>query len=123
MERVKQFIHIYQTDIVLAAGIILVSIISFGLGRLSAISKAHIPMRIEETSVYQLRQGTSTTSTFPGSPTSPTNSAELVASKNGLKYYHPWCTGASRIKDANKITFSSEDEAKAAGYELAANCH
>jgi hypothetical protein len=46
----------------------------------------------------------------------------LVASKNGSKYHFPWCSGALRIKNENKIWFSSFEEAKASGYEKALNC-
>ena len=45
-----------------------------------------------------------------------------VASKNGSVYYAPNCTGAKRIKDENKIWFSTIQEAKDLGYRPAANC-
>lgn len=46
----------------------------------------------------------------------------IIASKNGSKYHFPWCVGAARIKESNKIWFSSEKEAKSAGYTPAKNC-
>ncbi len=45
-----------------------------------------------------------------------------VASKSGTKYHLPWCSGAKRIKEENKIWFKTKSEAEAAGYEPAANC-
>jgi len=45
-----------------------------------------------------------------------------VASKSGSKYYLPSCGTASRIKEENKVWFSTKAEAEAAGYEPAANC-
>ena len=46
----------------------------------------------------------------------------FVASKNGKKYFLPWCSGASAISPQNLITFSTEKEARNAGYTPAANC-
>jgi methylphosphotriester-DNA--protein-cysteine methyltransferase len=45
-----------------------------------------------------------------------------VASKSGKAYHLPWCSGAQRIKEANKIYFASKAEAEQAGYTPAANC-
>ena len=45
---------------------------------------------------------------------------KLMGSRNGTKYYFPWC--GSNIAEKNKIWFNSEEEAKAKGYEPAANC-
>jgi hypothetical protein len=47
---------------------------------------------------------------------------QVVASKTGAKYYLPWCATAKRIKPENQVWFASQDAAKAAGYEPAANC-
>lgn len=45
-----------------------------------------------------------------------------VASKNGDKYHLPWCAGALRIKEENKVWFKTKEEAEAAGYRPASNC-
>lgn len=47
---------------------------------------------------------------------------QYVASKNGTKYYLPTCGGVSRIKEENKIWFTTVEEAKSRGYGPAANC-
>lgn len=44
------------------------------------------------------------------------------ASRNGKRYYYPWCGGLTRIKEANKIWFSSTKAAEAAGYTIASGC-
>lgn len=49
-------------------------------------------------------------------------SGQYVASKNGTKYYLPSCSGAKRIKEENKVYFSSKEEAEAQGLEPAKNC-
>ncbi|MBI4086620.1 hypothetical protein HY416_01410 [Candidatus Kaiserbacteria bacterium] len=53
---------------------------------------------------------------------SPASEKRYVGSKNGSKYHLPWCSGAARIAEENKIWFSSKEEAEAAGYTPAANC-
>jgi len=51
-----------------------------------------------------------------------TGGGNIVASKNGKKYYFVHCSGANRIKNENKIYFSTIEAAEGAGYTLAANC-
>lgn len=51
-----------------------------------------------------------------------TADAQFVASKNGTRYYLPWCAGADRISEANKVWFKTQEEAKSAGYSPASNC-
>ena len=46
----------------------------------------------------------------------------VAASRNGKRYYYPWCGGLNRIKEANKVWFDSEEAAKAAGYTIASGC-
>lgn len=50
------------------------------------------------------------------------SSGLVFASKNGAKFYYDNCSGGKSIKTENKIWFETENEAKAAGYTLAANC-
>ena len=85
-------------------------VFSFGLGRLSATdnSKATI-LTCEKT----LNTSESATLTSQG---------QLVASKNGTAYHYPWCSGAKRISEVNKIWFDTKEEAELAGYRPAANC-
>lgn len=45
-----------------------------------------------------------------------------VGSKSGKTYHLPWCSGAQRIKEDNKVWFSSKTEAENKGYQPAANC-
>ena len=46
----------------------------------------------------------------------------VAASRNGKRYYYPWCAGLNRVKEANKIWFESEEKAEAAGYIVASGC-
>ncbi|MDB5189333.1 MAG: protein of unknown function with transrane region [Parcubacteria group bacterium] len=47
---------------------------------------------------------------------------KYVASKTGKKYYLPSCSGANRIKEANRVWFATLEAAQAAGLTPAANC-
>lgn len=92
--------------------VILVAGLSFGLGRLTKLEEAREPVKIESP-VQEIK-------TFP--PTSNPTSNSVVASREGEKYHWPWCSGAKRIKETNKIFFASPEEARKAGYTPAANC-
>jgi len=99
--------------------IIVVSVVSFGLGRwsgqeLHTISAAAVVL----TKVPEISLETSTTT-----PTSVTpGTGKLVASKKGTKYHLITCPGAKQMSEDNKIYFNSAEEAQAAGYTKAANC-
>ncbi len=46
----------------------------------------------------------------------------LIASKNGKYYYLPWCAGALRIKEENKVFFKNKEEAEEKGYRPSKAC-
>jgi len=108
-----------------AALIFLVGMASFGLGRLSVLWPKKEPIRIEETKDLS---AISTDSIKKSEDL--TNRPELalkakgkyVASKSGTSYHYPWCQGALKIKEENKIWFNSKEEAEKAGYKPAGNC-
>ena len=55
--------------------------------------------------------------------TTPINQNGLyVGSINGKIYHLPWCSGAIRIREENKVWFVSKEEATQKGYSPAANC-
>lgn len=108
----KEKVKLYEKDLILAAMIILVALISFGLGRLSRIGESRVPITIENLS----------TTTQIEKITDNKIIGNFVASKNGTKYHYPWCSGAQSIKEENKIWFSTAEEAQKAGYEPASNC-
>ncbi len=94
-----------------ATALVLVALSSFALGRLSVLEQSREPIRIEyeDQTATVLNTGNSA-------------SGGVVASKNGSVYYFPWCAGAMKIAEANKVTFASESIAKDAGLRPAANC-
>ena len=98
--------------------IVLVGFGAFGLGRLSVTppqSKGVQVFTSPDTQVAGIGH-----TIVPAD--SQQKEGEVVASKNGSKYHYPWCSGAQRIADENKIWFNTIEEARAVGYTPAANC-
>lgn len=52
----------------------------------------------------------------------PATTGKFVGSKNSDKYHLPWCSGAARIKEENKVWFADAAEAERFGYTPASNC-
>ncbi|HEY4516282.1 MAG TPA: hypothetical protein VJH67_03800 [Candidatus Paceibacterota bacterium] len=120
------------------AVVVLVAISAFCVGRFTAIRSEKEPVRVVQekenlvSSIKNQEQDIEKNKTSvikntqPAAATIPQEEAlgkiEVVASKNGTKYHLPTCAGAKQISDKNKITFTSIDEARAAGYTPAANC-
>jgi len=46
----------------------------------------------------------------------------IMASKNGTRYYTAGCKAGGNIKEENRVWFSTENEAKMAGYTIAKSC-
>ena len=124
-------------DLFIVFIIILVGTASFGLGKLSAIEKKKTPIAVYKTDQALLStvlrnqsvvEGEGGASADPRAAQSPSASAIapskglVFASKTGKKYYYPWCSGADRIKETNKVWFSSLEQAKSAGYSPASGC-
>lgn len=117
--------------------VVLVGLGSFGLGRLSALRPGgEGQLRILEpaagaaskslTSSGQIQEGGGLVAAVAdkavGAAEPNVSARNFVASKNGTKYYLPGCSGASRIKEENKVWFESTTEAENAGFTPAANC-
>jgi hypothetical protein len=95
-------------DILIFCVIVLSALLSFGLGYLTGFDVGNSKQVVEVRRIE----------TKP-----PTVAGEgIVASRSGTRYYFSWCSGASRISEANKVWFSSVAEAEKAGYSLAINC-
>lgn len=116
----------HKTDLFTAAVIFLVSMASFGLGRLSTVWPKKEPIRILENgkeikgkpiSVEGREVKNAQTASVVGAQT-----GKYVASKSGTAYHLPACPGAAKIKDSNKIWFETREEAEERGYKPAANC-
>ncbi|MBI4118398.1 MAG: hypothetical protein HY455_02620 [Parcubacteria group bacterium] len=103
-----------QEDWFIIALIILVGFGGFGLGRLSTDKEARESIQIEQnTSLGALGSVNDLGGAILG---------QVVASRNGGKYHFPWCSGAARITETNKVWFQNEEDAQKAGYTPASNC-
>ncbi len=116
IEKVKEFVVNYKSDLYIAALIFLVGMASFGLGRLSILWPKKELITIEN---HRDTSGENT----PATPVVALSlKGKYVASKAG-KYYHlPWCAGAARIKESNKLWFDTKEAAEQKGYKPAGNC-
>lgn len=124
----KEFYAKIPTEALFGAVLVLSSILCFSLGVLAGKDIAATPERagfaVVDASVPQqgFRVGSSygkaVEEPLPGIP----EGGQYVASKNGEAYYLPWCSGANRIKEENKIWFASKEEAEGRGYRPAKTC-
>ena len=113
-------------DVLAVSILVLASLSSFGLGVLvgreagqqDSFSAERIPLL-----PASLSASVEEASTAPApAPSTLPAGGQVVASKNGTKYYFPWCGGAARLSEATKIWFASAEEAQAHGYAPALNC-
>jgi len=111
----KKFIKDNEKDLFIVVIIVLIAFSSFGLGRLSKIEEGRVPIMVENL-------GASVINSVPVDSVNGAVDGKFVVSKNGTKYHYPWCSGAQRIKEENKIWFNTRAEAESAGYTPAANC-
>lgn len=81
---------------------------SFCLGRLSAFESARPPVAVLALPL--------------AAPADLAMGGLFVASKNGSVYHYPWCPGASRISEANKRWFQTEEAARNAGLRPSKDC-
>jgi len=129
LEKVKAWCLANKSDLFTAALIFLVGLGSFGLGRLSVIWPEKDPITITDADVTQNTDaGGASVPTGASAESAAISTAvasakgKYVASKSGAYYHFPWCAGALRIKEANKIWFQTKQEAEGRGLKPAANC-
>lgn len=96
----------------LAIVIILVSLLSFGVGRITATQRDGVKINFDQSLV----QNTSNSASVVSSVTT----GKISASVNGTRYYYSHCK--STVSEKNKIYFDTAAEAEASGYTLALNC-
>lgn len=129
----------YKTEIFWALTIILVSLVSFGAGYLTASKNSRPPIIIQNPPAASIQQGIAPTAEKKSTSDSgreqstekkqelknaePTKKqGQFVGSVNGNKYHLPNCPSAKKIMPQNQIWFDSEEEAQKAGYVKCGNC-
>ena len=98
----------FLSEIYLALLLVLIGLLGFGLGRLSKLEDRKVPIIIKSEEKIGDVSGKIL--------------GKYLASKTGNSFYLPWCIGAKKIKESNKIWFNTREEALAAGYHKATNC-
>ena len=127
-EKIKSFFEDNKSDLFVAAAVFLVGLGGFGLGRLSAKWPEKKPIVIENSELGSMNQALkqakiATDGKTPNSSSvNPDSRGKYVASKSGTAYHFPWCAGAQKIKETNKIWFQTKEEAEGRGYKPAGNC-
>lgn len=126
-EKGKELIDRVPEGVLLASIVILACCFSFGLGMLferesrgGEVTLEYLPL-IPPTLEASQEAEADTAHAQVGTPVMATG-GQYVASKNGTKYHFPWCPGAKAMNEANKVWFSTQEEAEKAGYTKAANC-
>lgn len=126
IEKIQEFIKsrgLSEKNVYISLLIVIVAFLSFGLGKLSVLQSQKHPVRIEGVREEALSPRIQLQERAGQGDTVDTSQAGLlVGSKNSTKYHYPWCSGAQRIKEDNKIWFESAEDAQAKGYTAAANC-
>lgn len=89
-------------------------LLGFGLFQLAVIEEARQPVYIQDISAEMNSLAGEAALIPPG--------GLYVGSRTSDKYHLPWCSGALRMKEENKVWFSSKEEAEARGYSPASNC-
>lgn len=104
----------------LALVIILVALLSFGIGRLTSTGdRTGVSIEYDPQLTTNDRQPTRNTTQAASANAS---ASQVVVSKNGSKYHYSHCPGAKQINEENKIYFNTAAAAEASGYTLAGNC-
>lgn len=106
--------------------LIALSVSSFFLGKIAALEQRKQGVVVETipTAIAPLQTKSSQEEVGERGATFSESAGDvmLVGSVNSNVYHFPWCSGARRINEENKLTFTSYQEAQQAGYRPAKNC-
>lgn len=128
LAQIGEWLKRNQADIAVVIGFVLVAIIAFGAGRISAPEIIRNPIVIDEpNALSSINVFGGVSQSFNASAGDPVKAPSVltgqasakglfVASRGGTKYHWPWCSYGERIKLENQIWFNSEAEAQKAGY-------
>ncbi|HEX4799391.1 MAG TPA: hypothetical protein VFV22_02530 [Candidatus Paceibacterota bacterium] len=128
-EKFKDFMK--STDVLLVLTIITTAVASFFLGKSSVLLTKNTPdtegtyeaVEVgQQANHVQLSSTTSIAQPIIDTQARASGAVFYVASRGGTKYHLPWCAGAKQIKEENKITFNTKEDAELAGYTPASNC-
>lgn len=130
---------VVSKDFYLISLMITLTLLGYGLGRLSKVTSNQEPVKIEmlgevigqnssinayniETSNSIAKDSNKSFETNNSMPVTSSLAGVYVGSRTSTKYHLPTCSGAKRIKEENKVWFKSKEEAESRGYTPAGNC-
>ena len=131
---------VFSKDFYLIVLMITLTLLGYGLGRLSNITSNREPVKIEmlgEVIGQNSSQDTLKVATVNSAtknikqtleatnnnvPVTSSLAGVYVGSRTSTKYHLPTCSGAKRIKEENRVWFKSKEEAESRGYTPAGNC-
>ena len=124
MEKIKQFIDSDKgKDILVVIIVILVGLGSFELGRLSKENgSSGVKIQYNDQNTAQPEKLTEMSAKITNTSTATVIGKNFFASSRGSKYYSTSCSAGKNIKEANRIYFTTGEEAEAAGYALSSAC-
>ena len=123
LSKILNFVKLRQKDIFLVFCIVLISIISFNLGKVGALKKTQITITPSQGQADVYNATSDKKQAASKTTRNQVIDRRVVGSKNSDKYHFTWCSGAKRIKEENKVWFETEAAAQAAGYTKAGNCN
>ncbi len=130
MEKIKQFFTGgWGKDVLIVIIVILVSLGSFELGRLSRSTESSSGIKIqyqEQTTPAGDANVVTAVKSISDAPkilksSSPAEKS-YFASNRGSKYYPVGCAAGKTLKLENRVYFKTSAEAEAAGYTLSSSC-
>ena len=93
---------------------------------LGAVRARYSALPTNEQSALSVRHGIVSRSVDAGQgsgrPARSDTRVVVSSASSSMKYHHPWCSGASRIKEENRVWYPSAEAAQADGYSRAGNC-
>ncbi len=127
--KLKEAIKPYGEGLFLATAIVIIGLISFGLGRLSArydsgaleIDSTPISTNAVEGLASSQNQDASMTADVSGALGAAVEQ-KIIGNKQSKIYHLESCPGALKMRQENKVFFASISEAQKAGFRAAANC-
>ena len=122
ISKILNFVKLRQKDIFMVFCMVLISIISFNLGKIGALKKNPITILPGQSQADVYNAVNDKSQTISKNTQTQVVDRRVVVSKNSNKYHFTWCSGTKRIKEENKLWFADEAAAQAAGYTKAGNC-
>jgi hypothetical protein len=123
--KTRGFVEEHSDELFLILVVILIALISFGIGRLSTTGQGSAGhLQIESTPVtaeefVEAARGVAD-GTYGAGERAVTGA--IVGNKNSGVFHLEHCTGARTMSEQNKVYFSSVQAALDAGYRPAGNC-